>query len=328
MCGWYWAAGEDSGDWSLPWGGGQSLPLGRRQAHREEYSHVHEAWHHLRVSNLWHLPLHERVQWRWSYCGMSVMQFNCANCSALLLDEGQREGDWAECCFPRGGCCCATALPGASAGPRRHEAAEGSQTQGRSPPAEGQGALQRTVKTVPGSWHTSLLRPARPRLRPRGVAGVWRQHNSRRDPVCSRSAADWNRIARGVGSEAFSVLSAWAPLCQCGEQRSRERESGNPVKHSSPTEFWKYSATCSGVSSDHQAGSFSSEIVQFVWAFIERKIFVCVPCFLLWFLINKSWSLFPQQPFHRCLERAASFKAETLHLVIPVSSTSGIPKQR
>lgn len=64
VCGWYWAAGEDSWDWSLPWGGGQSLSLSGREAHAEEYSHVHEAWHHLRVSHLWHLPLHERVQWR------------------------------------------------------------------------------------------------------------------------------------------------------------------------------------------------------------------------------------------------------------------------
>lgn len=93
-CGWYRAAGADSGDWSLPWGGGQSLSLSGREAHAEEHSHVHEAWHHLRVSHLWHLPLHERVQWRWSGCWASLMQpfFGCV----LLADKGQREGDWVE----------------------------------------------------------------------------------------------------------------------------------------------------------------------------------------------------------------------------------------
>lgn len=139
------------------------------------------------------------------FCFVVLPNIKLHDRCVLLVDKGQREGAWVEprwlmhivCCFLRGGCCCATALPGAPAGSARHEEAEGNQTQRRIPGAEGQGALQRTIKTVPGSRYTPLLRPARPRLRPRGVAGV--QCGSRWGPAYSYSTTDWSRVPRGVG---------------------------------------------------------------------------------------------------------------------------------
>lgn len=254
------------------------------------------------------------------------MQCYCA----LLLDKGQREGDWAE-----PWCRMYVVFP-----------------------EEGAAVLLRSLEPLQGHAAMRQLRAAR---RKEGARQL-KDKELCNGPSKLCQALDIHRCfdrrdlasdpevwlesdASTVPGETPSVVAAprigieshgeWAqkPLrfylrghpCVSVVNKEAERESGNPVRHSGPTEFWKYSATCSGGSSDHQEGSFSSEIVQFVWASIERKIFVCVPSFLLWFLINKSWNLFPQQPFHRCLERSASVEAETLHLVFPVSSTSLFP---
>lgn len=61
VCRWHRAAGENSGDWSLPRWGGHGVTLSGRETHREEHGYVHEAWHNLRVPDLWHLLLHEHI---------------------------------------------------------------------------------------------------------------------------------------------------------------------------------------------------------------------------------------------------------------------------
>lgn len=139
----------------------------------------------------------------------------------LLLDKGQREGDEAEPCWllhivwclHRGWCCRATALPRAPAGSGCHEAAEGSPTQRGVPSTEGQRALQWTSEAVPSSGYTPLFWPSRPRLWLRGLAGARHQHKCNRSPRYSVSTTDWNRVPRGVGQKAFTVLSSWAPMC-------------------------------------------------------------------------------------------------------------------